>query len=163
MSRMSNNVAFRSSGRPTSRRRWLSAAGLLLAPLASLLLLGAVLSTDARLRADDEPSQAAKPTTVHLTIDYGDGVEKQFTGLAWKAEMTVFDVLVAAKQHLRGIHFEHRGSGETAFVTQIDDLKNEGAGRNWTYQLNGKRPSVGSGVQKVQAGDRILWKFAASR
>jgi len=28
--------------------------------------------------------------------------------------------------------------GETAFLTQIDELENEGRGRNWIYRVNGE-------------------------
>ena len=66
------------------------------------------------------------PPTVRLVIDYGDGVQKHFTKLPWKEGATVLDALQGAANHRRGIEFKHRGTGATAFVTQIDDLKNEG-------------------------------------
>lgn len=128
-----------------------------LLPLLALLALA--LSFASTIRSD-EPAAAA---TVHLSIDYGDGVQKQFTTLPWRAEMTVLDVLTEASKHPRGIRFEHRGKGETAFVTQIDDVKNEGQGRNWLFQINDKPGAVSSGVQRVAKHDRILWKFATYR
>ena len=84
--------------------------------------------------------------TVRLTIDYGDGVQKVFSGLAWSEKLTVLATLEAATRHPRGIKLAHRGSGATAFVTAIDGLKNEGRGRNWTYQVNDKRADRSCGV-----------------
>jgi hypothetical protein len=100
---------------------------------------------------------------VRLAIDYGDGVEKHFTSLAWREGMTVLDAMKAAQEHPRGIEFQFRGSGATAFLTQIDDVKNEGAGRNWIYRVNGDLAERGFAVQKLAAGDTVLWKFEKSR
>jgi hypothetical protein len=97
--------------------------------------------------------------TVRLTIDYGDGVEKTFATLAWQDKLTVLGALEAAAKHPRGIKFKHRGSGASAFVTAIDDLTNEGRGRNWTYQVNGKRADKSSGVWELKAGDTVVWRY----
>lgn len=105
---------------------------------------------------------ADETASVRLTIDYGDGVEKTFR-LDWKAEMTVLDALEAASRHPRGIKVERRGSGATAFVTQIDDLKNEGQGRNWIFEVNGVKGKTSSGIHKLVRDDRILWKFTDAR
>jgi hypothetical protein len=62
----------------------------------------------------------------------------------------------------RGVKVEYRGSGATALVTQIADLKNQGAGnssKNWLYTVNDKVADVGIGSYRPQAGDVILWKF----
>lgn len=110
------------------------------------------------------PSMAAcqeATRTVRLTIDYGDGVEKSFTALPWKEKLTVFGALEAAAQHSRGIRVAHSGSGETTFVTAIDDLANAGAGgANWRYEVNGQRGSVSAGVFEVKANDAVVWRFA---
>ena len=77
------------------------------------------------------------------TIDFGDGFQKQYSTIPWKVNMTVLGVLEAAAKHPRPIRFRHRSSGETAFLEQIDDLKNEGGdGRNWIYRVNGKLYAV---------------------
>lgn len=101
--------------------------------------------------------------TVRVVIDYGDGVEKHFTTLAFRGEMTVLDAMKAAQEHPRGIKFQHRGSGATAFLTQIDDAKNEGAGRNWVYRVNGELGDRSFALYELKAGDAVLWKFEKSR
>lgn len=102
-----------------------------------------------------EPAQA----TVALVIDYGDGVEKHFRELPWKAGMTVLDVIKAAEQHPRGSKFVYRSAGDTAFLTQIDDVKNEGSGRNWIFSINGELGKRSFAVTEVKSADRVLWKF----
>jgi hypothetical protein len=102
---------------------------------------------------------AEEAKTVRVVIDYGDGCEKHFTAIAWKAEMTVFDATRAAQAHPRGIKFKSRGEGTTAFLTKIDDVENEGRGRNWLFHVNGKQSDRGFGVFKLKAGDTVLWKF----
>lgn len=111
----------------------------------------------------DEPNPAKKAMTVTVVIDYSDGVEKHFTAIEWKKGFTVLDAMGAAKAHPRGIRFEHRGDGATALLTAIDDLKNEGQGRNWIYRVNGKLADTSFGVRELAAGDSVLWKFEPYR
>lgn len=111
---------------------------------------------------DGVAASRATPTAqavVELVIDYGDGVEKRFTQLAHRPEITVFDLLLLAARHPRGVRVEHRGKGETAFVTQIDELRNEGRGRNWTYRVNGQRADRSAGIFSLSPGDKVVWTF----
>jgi len=103
--------------------------------------------------------EAAK--TVRLTIDYGDGVEKTFSSLPWKEKMTVFDALQAAEKHPRGIRLSHTGSGEKTFITALDGLENQGAdGANWRYEVNGQRGDVSAAVARLNAADKVVWRFS---
>jgi hypothetical protein len=109
--------------------------------------------------ADDVP----EPQTVRLIIDYGDGVQKHFTALEWKDGMTVLDAMKEAQKHPRGMKFVHRGKGETAFLTRIDELENEGRGRNWMYRVNGELAKKSFAILTVKAADTILWTFGEYR
>jgi hypothetical protein len=109
-------------------------------------------------------AQAAPPAaeTIRLVIDFGDGVELHFTRLPWKQGMTVVDAMGAAAAMPHGVKFEQIGAGETALVTKIGDVKNEGSGRdrrNWLYDVNGKPAEVGAGALELKPGDVVLWKF----
>jgi opacity protein-like surface antigen len=121
-----------------SRRCWAIAAALVFAGAASL-------------------AQAAD--TVKLIVDYGDGVEKHFTALTHKKDMTVLDAVRAAEKHAHGIKTEIRSSGETAFLMKIDDVANEGSGKNWVFRVNGKLGDRSLGIQKLRPGDTVLWRF----
>ena len=67
--------------------------------------------------------------------------------------------MLAAKKHPRGISFGHKGNGATVLLKKIDDVENEGRGRNWLYRVNGKPGDRSIGIFELQAGDTILWKF----
>jgi hypothetical protein len=109
-----------------------------------------------------EVSEEEPPRPVHVVVDFDDGVEKHFTRIPWREGMTVADALDSASEHPRGIEFELRGSGATAFVRSIDDLSGEGFSgkkRNWLFQVNGRTADRGCGVWKLDAGDQVLWRF----
>ena len=128
-------------------------------PFRRRLLLAILLLSASGVLAEAAPVGAAE-TTVRLTIDYSDGVQKSFVALPWNEKLTVFGALEAAARHARGIKVAHTGSGETTFVTAIDDRTNEGqGGSNWRYEVNGERLPVSAGVAELKAGDAIVWKF----
>lgn len=78
--------------------------------------------------------------------------------------MTVLDALRWADDHPRGIDFVKRGRSDRTLVTQIDDLKNQGGGRNnWIYRVNGKLGDRSCAVSPLDPGDTILWKFQPYR
>ncbi len=130
-----------------------------------MVLVVAVLlaanSWTAAAAADD-----SKAETVALVVDFGDGAEVRLKSLAWREDMTVLDAVEAAGAHPHGVKFKLRGSGSTAFVTQIGDVKNEGGGaksRNWIYSVEGEQPDVGIGGFRLKPGHVILWKFDTAR
>ncbi len=105
------------------------------------------------------PSAAQAADKVKLVIDYGDGVEKHFTQLTYKKDMTVLDAVRLAEKHAHGIKVEVRSSGSTAFLEKIDDIANEGSGKNWVYRVNDKLGDRSIGIYKLQPGDAVLWRF----
>lgn len=127
------------------------------------IALGVLLIGSVGLAAAFAAEQTEASLSVKLVIDYGDGCEKHFTAIPWKERITVFDVLMVADRHPRGIDWKYRGKGATALLERIDDLENEGAGRNWVYRVNGKLADRGLGVYELKSGDTILWKFEKYR
>jgi hypothetical protein len=112
--------------------------------------------------AADAKLAGAKPHTVELIIDYGDGVQKRFTDIGWRESMTVLDVLKAAQDHSHGISFSARSSGDTAMMTKLDDEKNQGGAadaKNWIFRINGRMGDESCGIAEVRPGDTVLWKF----
>ena len=123
-----------------------------------LLLLVVLFSGERRQIAAADP----EPLSVKLIIDYNDGVEKHFTAIPWKEGMTVLDAMRHAKRGSHGIDFKFTGSNDTAFLTQIDDLKNEGGGeekKNWILRVNKKLATESFGVLELKSKDVVRWKF----
>ncbi len=129
-----------------------------LGAVASIMLICAGYAVT--LRADDA---LPEKQLVHLVIDYGDGVQKHFTQLAWSDGITVLDLMNVAQKHPRGIRIKYRGQGATAFLTKIDDLENEGGDRNWVYRVNDQFADKSFAVFTLKPGDTVLWKFGEYR
>lgn len=97
--------------------------------------------------------------SVALTIDFGSEKESIETDVVCSPQTTVLEVLERA-QNMDELKFTHRGSGETAFVTAIGGLENEGAaGKNWIYRVNGETGDRSAGVYQLAPGDRVSWSF----
>ena len=92
-------------------------AGRLAAVLLVLVGESAILS-----------AAAGADNTVRLIVDYGDGVAKTISDLAWSKGNTVLDAMKAATSRPHGISFSYTGSGASAAVTKIDDVQSQGGG-----------------------------------
>lgn len=107
----------------------------------------------------DQPAQVTDGVPkekIALTIDFGDGRPKNFEAIAWRSGMTVADAMKAAS----GVTFSQKGSGQSAFVTSIDGVQNQGAdAKNWMYKINSKVADRSFAVYELKPGDRILWTF----
>ncbi len=128
-------------------------------------LLWAAFGLLAGIWTYDAPAADTKPQTVEMVVDYGDGAELHLTAIAYRAGMTALDAVQAADAHPHGVKFKLRGTGTTAFVTQIGDAKNEGGGlknRNWIYTVDGEQPEVGIGSFELKPQSVILWKFGVA-
>ncbi len=104
------------------------------------------------------------PQTVTLTVDYADGIQKQFV-LPFKSGMTVFDAMNAAQTTGHGLKYDYQGSGgppQNYFLTRIDDVKNQGGGssaRNWVFWVNDIYSNKGFGTCAIGPSDKVRWKF----
>jgi hypothetical protein len=109
----------------------------------------------------DPPAPAANGVPqekVKLAIDFGGGRQKNFDAVAWRGGMTVADAMKASS----GVAIAQKGSGQSAFVTSIDGVENQGAdGQNWTYSVNGQIADRSYAVYELKPGDRVLWTFGA--
>ena len=97
--------------------------------------------------------------TVTLEVEYGSEKRMKSIPVVCSPDSTVLLSLERA-QNLKKLKFESRGSGETAFISEIDGVKNEGAsGKNWIYRVNDKLGDKSAGVFEVNPGDTISWSF----
>jgi hypothetical protein len=96
---------------------------------------------------------------VLLTVNFGNGQLLNVTE-NWRDGMTVADVM----QNNPRSNFLTEGSGESAFLTSLNGVMNEGAGgRNWTYTVNGKYADRSFAVYELRPNDHVLWTFAAQK
>jgi hypothetical protein len=109
-------------------------------------------------------ASSQSPQTVTLTVDYEDGIQKHFV-LPFKQNMTVFDLLNAAQNSGHGLKYDYKGAGgppQNFFLTQIDDVKNQGGGssaHNWSFWINDIYSNKGFGACAIGPSDKVLWKF----
>ena len=97
--------------------------------------------------------------TVSVEVDFGSDKRAKSIDVVCSPESTVLLSLERA-QNLKRLKFESRGAGETAFVTAIDGVKNEGSdGKNWIYRVNEKLGDKSAGIFAVSPGDKISWSF----
>jgi hypothetical protein len=96
---------------------------------------------------------------VLLTVNFGNGQLVHETA-DWREGMTVADAL----QNNRSISFLTEGSGNSAFLTSLNGVMNEGAGsRNWTYTVNGKYADRSFAIYELRPNDHVLWTFTVQK
>jgi hypothetical protein len=141
--------------------RWLLRAIIGAVVLLALLLGFAALQTR-HLRAV-AAAAASSPVgnAISIVVDFGDGAQRRVSGIAFAPGMTVLDAMNAAKERAHSFGFSASGRGETALVSQIDDVANEsGQGsRAWQYWINREYGTVSVGAAALKAGDRVSWAF----
>jgi hypothetical protein len=128
--------------------------------VVAALLIGALLLAGASF------GTLAQNATVRLEIDYGDGVIKTITEVPWSKGQTVLDLMNAAEARPHGITFRSTGKGASAFLTQIDDVANEGGGigkKNWQLWVNTTYADRGFGAYELNPFDVVFWRFATQQ
>lgn len=112
--------------------------------------------------------------TVSLTVDYGNGVSKSFTGLPWRKGLTLLEALQAAEAVPPGIAIAH-GSSRNGSVLNLtlDGLpETEGAGE-WSVRIDERQGPARLGTEtsyrfdpgsraanEVQPGQHIVFRLA---
>jgi hypothetical protein len=106
------------------------------------------------------PAPDPRSETVSLAIDFGNGARREFAALPWKDGMTVADLLKSATAFRPGLAFSQQGEGAQAFLTSLDGVAGRAEGsRFWLYEVNGEPGKVSFAIQRLAAGDRVLWAF----
>ena len=112
------------------------------------------------------PVAGGSEDTVRLIVDYGDGASKTVANLPWAKGNTILDAMKAATTRSHGISFSYTGSGDSAVLTRIDDVQNQGGGagkKNWQYWVNGAYGDRSFAVFELQAQDTIVWRFTTEQ
>ncbi len=97
--------------------------------------------------------------TVTLDVNFGTEKSSLSIDVVCSPESTVLLSLERA-QNMKKLKVKFRGSGETAFVTSIGGVENEGAdGKNWIFRVNDQLGDKSAGIYSVKPGDKISWSF----
>ena len=81
---------------------------------------------------DDEPTTGS----VQLIVDYSDGCKKCFSNLPWKSDMSVADVLAAAKSTSIGLEFNVDENGEILSIDGVTPPKEPHFVCHWRIWIN---------------------------
>lgn len=85
-----------------------------------------------------------------------DGVEYRTT---MEVGSSVYDLMNELKEQGK-IDFKSSDySGMGFFITEINGVKNDPAGKNWLYYVNGQPAQVGVSYYKFKNNDTIEWKY----
>ncbi len=92
-------------------------------------------------------------------LDENDSIILVDTEVEYKEGISAFDALKAAT--LGRIDIKLNGKGMFVYVKSIGELKEFGKGSmsGWLYYVNGVRPDKGAGSFKLNAGDKVVWKY----
>ena len=100
--------------------------------------------------------------TVTLEVDFGDNKPGKSIVVVCSPDSTVLQSLERARE-MKKLKFDSRGVGETAFLSSIDGVKNEGAdGKNWIYKVNGQLGDKSAGIYELDPGDTVIWTFGTA-
>ncbi len=134
-------------------------AGFLIANRPVDVPAGPHASQAANADEDWTPTPVPEGETVSLAIDFGNGARRELT-LPWTKNMTIGDLMQAARDFRPAVAFTQKGDGKMAFLTSLEGVRNEGAqGRYWLYSVDGQRGEVSFAVQPLQPGAAVLWEF----
>jgi len=98
------------------------------------------------------PSQFA-----HLTIDFGDGVRREFKGEV-VFPMSAFDALYSAT--ISGeLTLDYRYSPQGTMVERIGDKTTQEIGKAWHLYVNGERIKKSPTIYQINPQDFIEWKY----
>jgi hypothetical protein len=110
-----------------------------------------------------EPKKTEAPETVNNQAEEKIKAVMLINGVKYEAEVkagsSVYDLMNVLKAENK-INFSGKNySGLGFFVEEIDGLKNNPAGANWLYYVNGQPAQVGISNYLIKANDIIEWKY----
>lgn len=114
------------------------------------------------------PPQAAPGRTVPSKISSQPAEEKiqavmLINGVEYrttiKSGSSVYDFMSALKEQNQFDFKSSNYSGMGFFIEEINGVKNNSAGKNWLYYVNGQPAQVGAAYYKLKNNDTIEWKY----
>lgn len=143
---------------PLMPNRRISNSGLCLLMIAAMLIVGCQRSAPVEEKKK-VTGHILPPARVSLTVDFADKRASIDFQMDWTEGMTAFDILKEADR-AKSLALVYTGSGETAFVKSIGGTEG-GAGGNkwWLFFVNDQMGKIGSGVYKLNANDKVIWRL----
>jgi hypothetical protein len=134
-------------------------------PLLLAIVLAAIMWSQLH-KSNNAPQLTVKPANVasdrdpingvSLTIDFGDNKRRIYPRMKCYDGMTVADLLDRSSD----LPFQRIGAGESAMLTELGGVPNEGAGgRNWIFSVNGKDGDKSFEIYQLHPQDKVLWSF----
>lgn len=150
------------SADPTSATNRPANLALALAIVLGVVLLVNWLGRSEVTRVQGGGQNTATDAKLGVTMTTGEGdLGLPTLVVPYNAGETVLDALQKAAERDGSWRFAYEGSGAKAFLIELGGRANEqGDGRYWQYEVNGQHAAVGIGAQRLEPGDRVLWKFA---
>ena len=111
-----------------------------------------------------EPEKAEAPTSVNRPVEEKIKAVMIISGIKYEAAIkpgsSAYEAMEVLKQENK-INFSGKDySGLGFFVEEVNGLKNNPAGENWLYYVNGSLAPVGASNYIIKANDIIEWKYS---
>lgn len=108
-------------------------------------------------KATEQPKITNQPTEKKIqAVMLINGVKYQ---AAIKPDSSVYDFMSALKEQNQFDFVSRNYSAMGFFVEEINGVKNDPAGKNWLYYVNGQPAQVSVAYYKLKNNDTIEWKY----
>lgn len=123
----------------------------------------AVAATSADKEKTVQPEKIEQPPVISAPAEEKINVAIIISGVKYEAAIkpgsSVYDLMNLLKAENK-INFSGKDYASLGFfVEEINGLKNNPAGENWIYYVNGQPAQVGVSYYKLKAGDTIEWRY----
>lgn len=125
-----------------------------------------VVATSTNQEKNVQPEKTEQPPIVSAPTEEKIKVEMMINGVKYEATVkpgdSAYDLMNELKNENK-IDFQGKNySGLGFFVEEINGIKNNPAGENWIYYVNGQPAQVGVSYYLIKENDVIEWKYEKS-
>lgn len=126
----------------------------------SVIFTGSILFASCEKEKSGDQPEHSPGAEIQFLIDLPEQNEPLvFIATVSRKEATIEDAMNTLKEEGE-ISFAMKGSGETAFIESIEEVKNQGSqGKNWVYAVNGVPGTASVGATRISDGDEVRWCF----
>ncbi len=107
------------------------------------------------------PAETGPITDVELTVNYGNGTTRVWTGITLTGTTTAERSAYMATAQKCTMSYDDYGGG-AYFITGIDGKEQDGT-HFWQYYVNGEYAGVGACAYVLHSGDSVFWNFTTNQ